>query len=37
MAKFFNPSTPSMRKVDDGEKKVKKNKKRTNDVVYSVH
>ena len=30
--KFFDPSTPSMRKVDDGEKKKKEN----NDV-YSGH
>ena len=26
--KFFDPSAPSMIKVDDGEKKTKKNKKR---------
>ena len=26
--KFFDPSTPSMRKVDDGEKKKKKKKKK---------
>ena len=26
--KFFDPSTPSMRKVDDGEKKEKKKEKR---------
>ena len=25
--KFFDPSTPSMRKVDDGEKKIKKKRK----------
>ena len=30
--KFFDPGTPSMRKVDDREKKKKKN-----DVVYSDH
>ena len=30
--KFFDPSTPSMRKVDDGEKKEEEN----NDV-YSGH
>ena len=33
--KFFDPSTPSMRKLDDGEKK-KKRKKENNDV-YSGH
>ena len=27
MAKFFNLSTPSMRKVDDGEKRQRKIKK----------
>ena len=26
--KFFDPSTPSMRKVDDGEKKRKKEEKK---------
>ena len=26
--KFFDPSTPSMRKVDDGEKKKEKKKKK---------
>ena len=26
--KFFDPSTPSMRKVDDGEKRKKKEEKR---------
>ena len=31
--KFFNPSAPSMRKVDDGEKKKKKN----NNGVFSGH
>ena len=31
--KFFDPSTPSMRKVDDGEKKRKKE----NNVVFSGH
>ena len=30
--KFFDPSTPSMRKVDDGEEK-----KRENNDVYSGH
>ena len=36
--KFFDPSTPSMRKVDDGEeKKKRKKKKRENNVVYSGH
>ena len=35
--KFFNRSTPSMRKVDDGKKKEKKRKKKRkeNKVVYS--
>ena len=32
--KLFDPSTPSMRKVDDGEKKKKK---RENNDVYSGH
>ena len=32
--KFFDPSTPSMRKVDDGEKKKKE---KENSVVYSGH
>ena len=37
--KFFDQSTPSMRKVDDGEekKKEKKRKKRENNDVYSGH
>ena len=38
--KFFDPSTPSMRKVDDGEEKEKekrKRKKRENNDVYSGH
>ena len=36
--KFFDPSTPSMRKGDDGEKKVKKKKKRKeNKDVFSGH
>ena len=36
--KFFDPSTPSMRKVDDGEKKEKKRKKgKENNDVYSGH
>ena len=40
--KFFDPSTPSMRKVDNGEeKKEKKEKKRKekreNNDVYSGH
>ena len=35
--KFFDPSTPSMRKVDDGEEKKKKRKKRENNDVYSGH
>ena len=34
--KFFDQSTPSMRKVDDGEKKRKKKEKENNDV-YSGH
>ena len=34
--KFFDPSTPSMRKVDDGEEKKEKKKKENNDV-YSGH
>ena len=33
--KFFDPSTLSMRKVDDGEKK--KEKKSENNDVYSGH
>ena len=42
--KFFDPSTPSMRKVDDGEeknekrkKKRKKKEKRENNDIYSGH
>ena len=35
--KFFDPSTPSMRKVDDGEEKKKKKKKKENNDVYSGH
>ena len=37
--KFFDPSTPSMRKVDDGEEKKEKEKrkKRENNDVYSGH
>ena len=40
--KFFDPSTPSMRKVDDGEekkekKKEKKEKRKENNDVYSGH
>ena len=34
--KFFDPSTPSMRKVDDGGNEKKKEKKKKN-VVYSGH
>ena len=34
--KFFDPSTPSMRKVDDGEKRKKRKEKENNDV-YSGH
>ena len=33
--KFFDPSTPSMRKVDDGEEK--KRKEEENNDVYSGH
>ena len=41
--KFVDPSTPSMRKVDDGEKKEnkkrkeKKEKKKENNGVFSGH
>ena len=42
--KFFDPSTPSMRKVDDGEEKKKekkkekrKEKRKENNDVYSGH
>ena len=36
--KFFDLSTPSMRKVDDGEEeKEKKKKKRENNILYSGH
>ena len=35
--KFFDPSTPSMRKVDNGEKKKRKKEKKENNVVYSCH
>ena len=39
--KFFDPSTPSMRKVDDGEKKRKKKKrkekKKEKNVVFIGH
>ena len=37
--KFFDPGTPSMRKVDDGEEKKKKKeeKKKENNDVYSGH
>ena len=36
--KFFDPSTPSMRKVVDGEKKEMKRKERKeNNDVYSGH
>ena len=36
--KFFDPTTPSMRKGRGGEKKTKKNKwKMENDDVYSGH
>ena len=35
--KFFDPSTPSMRKVDDGEEKKRKKRKRENNDVYSGH
>ena len=36
--KFFDQSTPSMRKLEDGEKKIrKKENKRKKNVVYSGH
>ena len=37
--KFFDPSTPSMRKVDAGKRKEKKEKKKEkeNNDVYSGH
>ena len=35
--KFFDSSTPSMRKVDDGEKKKEKEKRKENNDVYSGH
>ena len=35
--KVFDPSTPSMRKVDDGEKETKEKEERENNVVYSCH
>ena len=35
--KFLDPSTPSMRKVDDGEKKKKRNEKKEKNVVFSGH
>ena len=35
--KLFDPSTPSMRKVDDGEEKKKKKEKKENNDVYSGH
>ena len=36
--KFFDPSAPSMRKVDDGEEKRKEKKKeKENNDVYSGH
>ena len=36
--KFLDPSTPSMRKVDDGEKKKeKKEKKKEKNGVFSGH
>ena len=34
--KFFDPITPSMRKVDDREEK-RKEKKRENNDIYSGH
>ena len=40
LSKFLDPSTPSMRKVDDGEKKEKKKEKkekREKNVVFSGH
>ena len=35
--KSFDPSSPSMRKVDNGEKKDKKEKRKENNDVYSGH
>ena len=35
--KFLDPSTPSMRKVDDGEKKKKRKEKREKYGVFSGH
>ena len=37
--KFFDPSAPSMRKVDDGkkEKKRKEKRRKENNVVFSGH
>ena len=35
--KFFDPSTLSMRKVDDGEEKKEKKKREENNDVYSGH
>ena len=34
--KFLDPSTPSMRKVDDGEKKEKKKEKRKKRMAFLV-
>ena len=34
--KFFDPITPSMRKLDNREKKTGENKQE-NDIVYSGH
>ena len=34
--KFFDPSTPSMRKVDDGEKRKEKRKKRKKIMTFIV-
>ena len=35
--KFFDPSTPSMRKIDDGEKKKKKEEKKEKNGGNSGH
>ena len=35
--KFFDPSTPSMRKVDDGKRKEKKKRKKENNGGNSGH
>ena len=35
--KFLDPNTPSMRKVDDREKKKRKEKRKEKNVVFSGH